>query len=220
METRDTRNIQVSLPSLIVSRLSLTPARVSQWTGKRSRFIQLVQYENATEPHSLGNKASPVQSVSGIRVEIYIVHPFPLSFPLSLFSRAFLVSFCAGSRATWMAVINRIRVGIPSTQRATCCSVPTYTRKKLLQTTLSFSIRPYFNFPAILPHPSPVPLFPSFASFPLQIFFPTQFQFVPVHTTLPPRFLREVRVNRGSKTQGMYLHCLRLKEKNGCWNTG
>lgn len=97
-----------------------------------------------------------------------------------------------------MAVINRVRVGIPSTQRATCCSVPTYTRKKPLQTTLSFSIRPYFNF-------SPSSRLVSFSLIisPSKIFFFTffaaQFQLV-LGTCFIPAIvsLREIEANRGS----------------------
>lgn len=65
-----------------------------------------------------------------------------------------------------MAVINRVRVGIPSTQRATCCSVPTYTRKKPLQTTPSPFIPPYFN---LSPFFYTCCLSPSHSLFPLSI---------------------------------------------------
>lgn len=128
----------------------------SCFLGNALRFIQPVQYENATEPHSLGNKASPVQSVSGVRVEIYTVHPLPPPRP-SLLLRSvplpasFSRFFPRRGEQGYVAVINRVRVGIPSTQRATCCSVPTYTREKNRFKRPSLLFPPFGFIPTSLP---------------------------------------------------------------------
>lgn len=110
-----------------------------------------------------------------------------------------------------MAVINRVRVGIPSTQRATCCSIPTYTRKKPLQTTLSFSLRSTL-FQLLLPlYPSlsrslllSVSLIISLVDFFSRLFVHFCFLSVFVLSTSLPRDIpfRETNKKAGGKIKG------------------
>lgn len=77
------------------------------------------------------------------------------SLPAS-FSRFFL----GRGEQGYVAVINRVRVGIPSTQRATCCSVPTYTREKTASNDPLFSfLRSALFQPLSLPRSVCLPLY-------------------------------------------------------------
>ena len=75
-----------------------------------------------------------IQSVPGLS-------PISLSLflsPPASFSRFFPYTW---SRATRMAVINRVRVGIPSTERATCCSVRILGKNRFKRPSLLHSLR-------------------------------------------------------------------------------